>query len=74
MARIGFLAPSRLDLFYANKIDSNTFADVSAVWRRGGPLQRETDELEQNSQAADIAVDKFDHVAKLLSRLDLESI
>jgi len=64
-----------LDLYYADKIDSDAFGNESRrLATQRTTLQSEVDEMERKSHEAERAIDQFDHVAALLAELDLETL
>jgi len=64
-----------LDLYYADKIDSNAFGnEARRLATQRATSQSEVDELERKNLEAERTIDQFDHVAALLAELNLESL
>ena len=64
-----------LDLYYADKIEPDAFAEESRrLTTQRRTLQDEIAASEQESRDLERAVDQFEHVTALLSELDLESL
>ena len=64
-----------LDLYYADKIDQDGFADESTrLTKYRIALQSEVDALEEAQRTMERAADQFDEVSSLLADLNLESM
>jgi hypothetical protein len=61
------------DLYYADQIDSDTFAaEHRDLTTKMKTLQKEFDDFERDEKIRNEAVDKFDQVAELLCNMDFE--
>lgn len=64
-----------LDLYYADQIDSETFAsEHRELVTKLKTLQKEREDVERDLKIRNDAADKFDDVAELLSNMDLERL
>jgi site-specific DNA recombinase len=64
-----------LDLYYAEQIDSDTFAtEHRRIVTQMKTLQQEADDFVRDEKVRNEAVSKFDQVAELLAKMDLERI